>query len=84
MARLACPNLATRDLVMASALKTASYEDRRVISEREAADFCCLSLVHFRRLRREHQGPQYVRITQRRIGYRLKDLTDWIDSRLCK
>lgn len=68
---------------MTNTLKTGSYEDRRVISECEAAKYCCLSVVHFRRLRRERQGPQYVRITQRRIGYRLKDLADWIDQRLC-
>lgn len=68
---------------MTNALKTGSYEDQRMISEGEAAEYCCLSLVHFRRLRRERQGPQYVRITQRRVGYRLKDLADRIDQRLC-
>lgn len=68
---------------MATTLKAESYEDRRVISESEAARYCCLSLVHFRRLRRERQGPQYVRITQRRVGYRMRDLADWIDQRLC-
>lgn len=68
---------------MVSALKTGSYEDQRVISESEAARYCCLSLVHFRRLRREQLGPRYVRITQRRIGYRFRDLADWIEQRLC-
>jgi predicted DNA-binding transcriptional regulator AlpA len=68
---------------MPSAQKSDSFEDRRVISEAEAARYGCLSLVHFRRLRRERQGPQYVRITDRRIGYRRKDLTDWIEQRLC-
>lgn len=68
---------------MATTLKSESYEDRRVISESEAAKYCCLSLAHFRRLRRERQGPQYVRLTERRIGYRMRGLTDWIDQHLC-
>ena len=57
-------------------------EELRVISEREAATYCCLSLVHFRRLRHHRKGPKYVQLTERRVGYRFKDLTDWIEDRL--
>ena len=57
-------------------------EELRVISEKDAAAYCCLSLVHFRRLRHHRQGPKYVQLTERRVGYRFKDLTDWIEQRL--
>ena len=54
----------------------------RVISEAHAADYCDLSLVHFRRLRREKRGPRYVRLSQRRIGYRFVDVLTWLEERL--
>jgi predicted DNA-binding transcriptional regulator AlpA len=58
-------------------------KDHRVISEPDAAAYCGLSLVHFRRLRREERGPKHVRLTEKRIGYRLKDVLAWIDERIC-
>lgn len=67
---------------METPLNAPSFEERRVISESEAAKFCCLSLVHFRRLRRQRLGPVHVRLTERRIGYRLADITAWIEQRL--
>ena len=57
-------------------------ERLRVISEREAASYCCLSLVHFRRLRRIREGLKYVQLTVRRVGYRIQDLADWVEQRL--
>ena len=57
--------------------------DLRVVSESEAAAFCCLSLAHFRRLRREHKGPKHVRLSIRRIGYRIRDLLHWVNERVC-
>lgn len=68
---------------MATTLQTEDYQDRRITSEPEAAKYCCLSLVHFRRLRRESQGPQYVQFTERRISYCMRDLIEWINQRLC-
>ena len=57
--------------------------DLRVVSESEAAAFCSLSLAHFRRLRREQKGPKHVRLSVRRIGYRIRDLLHWVNERIC-
>ena len=56
----------------------------RVITESEAASYCSLSLVHFRRLRRQQTGPKHVQLGIRRIGYRVRDLLDWLDSRISR
>lgn len=57
-------------------------EDYRVLSEPDAAAYCGLSLVHFRRMRRDQKGPKYVRLTEKRVGYRFKDLLVWIEERV--
>ena len=75
--------LKQKDEAVTNATELSSHHDLRVISESEAAKFCCLSLVHFRRLRRNREGPVFVRLTQRRVGYRFHDLAKWIENRLC-
>jgi len=60
----------------------AIVESHRVISETIAADLVGVSLVHFRRLRRQSKGPRFVRLGERRLGYRLGDVVDWIDEHL--
>jgi predicted DNA-binding transcriptional regulator AlpA len=55
--------------------------EHRVIIETEAARYCGLSVVHFRRLRKNEQGPRFVQLGVRRIGYRVGDLLAWLDLR---
>ena len=55
--------------------------EHRVITETEAARYCGLSVVHFRRLRKSEQGPRFVQLGVRRIGYRVGDLLSWLDRR---
>ena len=57
--------------------------DFRVLSEADAAAYCGLSLVHFRRMRRDQKGPRYVQLTEKRVGYRFKDLLVWLEERVC-
>jgi len=52
------------------------------ISEREAARYLGLSEPTLRRHRRDATGPRYVRLSAGRLGYRLKDLDAWLESRL--
>lgn len=54
----------------------------RIRTEPEAAEFCGLSLQHFRRMRRNGQGPPFVQLTERRIGYRPADLDRWLAERV--
>lgn len=55
--------------------------EHRVITETEAARYCGLSVVHFRRLRKNESGPRFVQLGVRRIGYRIGDLVSWLDDR---
>jgi|GEM_PF-6387573 len=55
--------------------------EHRVITEAEAARYCGLSVAHFRRLRKNLQGPRFVQLSVRRIGYRIGDLLAWLDDR---
>jgi predicted DNA-binding transcriptional regulator AlpA len=53
----------------------------RVLTERDAAAFTSLSLPYFRRLRREGHGPRFLRLGERRLGYRVSDLKAWLETR---
>ena len=52
----------------------------RVITQREAAEVIGISLPTLRRRVRAGDGPPIVRLSERRIGYRLRDLRSWIDA----
>jgi len=51
-----------------------------VISERDAADYLNVSTRTLQRLRESGGGPVYIRIGERRIGYRMSDIDDWLES----
>jgi predicted DNA-binding transcriptional regulator AlpA len=53
----------------------------RVVSERDAASFLGVAHVTLKRLRLARNGPRHVRLGERRIGYAVKDLIAWRDSR---
>jgi len=54
---------------------------KRVINETEAAQAVGLSLRTMQRLRQDGGGPQFVKLTTRRIGYTDDALTDWLGQR---
>lgn len=53
----------------------------RVLRTRDAAEFCGLSVSHFRRLHSRGEIPRAVRLSERRLGWRIGDLVAWISSR---
>lgn len=55
--------------------------EHRVVTEGQAAHYCGLSVVHFRRLRKNEAGPGLVRLGVRRIGYQIGDLLAWLEDR---
>lgn len=63
--------------------------DDRVISEAKLAELLGMHLQHARRQRRfdAEQGtpgrrlPQPVWISERRVGYRMRDVRAWLDAR---
>ena len=54
---------------------------QRVIDERTAAEFIGVSHVSLERLRKAGAAPRHVRLSERRLGYRVCDLLDWLDAR---
>jgi predicted DNA-binding transcriptional regulator AlpA len=55
---------------------------RCVLSEEEAAAYLSLSAGHLRRMRSQGRSPEYIRLGERRIGYRQLDLDAWVSSRV--
>jgi len=55
--------------------------DRRVVDEDTAARMCGTSPRSWRRMRLLGETPPMIRISPRRIGYYIKDLEEWIESR---
>ena len=54
---------------------------QRVLNEREAAKFLSLSPISLERLRKSGSGPRHVQLTERRLGYRISSLLQWLNER---
>jgi predicted DNA-binding transcriptional regulator AlpA len=55
--------------------------DERVVDERTAAQACGISVATLRRAVAAGKGPAVIRLSERRIGYRPKDLRVWLNGR---
>lgn len=66
-----------------SALATlpADIARRRVLGTADAARFCGLSVPTFRRLKERRAIPAPILLSERRLGWRIGDLSDWLDAR---
>jgi predicted DNA-binding transcriptional regulator AlpA len=53
---------------------------RRILDTAEAAEFCKLSVPHWRRLYRAGRVPHPVRLAERKYGWPIGDLVDWIEA----
>ena len=54
---------------------------QRVLDERTAAKFIGVSPLTLERLRKTGAAPRHLRLSQRRLGYRLHDILEWLDAR---
>ncbi len=68
--------------------KRAAHDDtpsapptRRVASTRAAARHVGMAEITLRKLRVSGQGPQYIKLSSRMIGYLYEDLDAWLSSR---
>jgi prophage regulatory protein len=59
----------------------ADIARQRVLDERTAAKFIGVSPMTLERLRKTGAAPRHLRLTERRLGYRLADILDWLDAR---
>jgi predicted DNA-binding transcriptional regulator AlpA len=54
--------------------------DDQVLTEPQAAEFCGMSKDTLRRRVNAGDGPKRLRLSAKRIGYRVKDLRTWQDA----
>ena len=54
---------------------------QRVMLAGEAAAFLGFSLPHFRRKYRKGEVPKPIRLSERKLGWRVGDCLDWLNSR---
>lgn len=52
-----------------------------ILSEREVSDWLGLSEPTLFRLRRDGTGPRFIRLSERRIGYRRIAVEEWLKGR---
>ncbi|MGE0650798.1 MAG: helix-turn-helix transcriptional regulator [Alphaproteobacteria bacterium] len=67
-------------MALASENARAPWADR-VVTEADAAALLSISVPQLRRLRRAGTAPAHVRLSARRLGYRLSAIAAWLDGR---
>jgi len=55
--------------------------DDRVVSLPETARAAGISIATLRRRIADGSGPRLVRVSERRVGVRIRDLKAWLDAR---
>ena len=60
-------------------IDTTTIDRERLLNTAEAAEFCRLSIPHFRRMYRTGKAPMPRRLSARLYVWRLGDILDWID-----
>lgn len=53
----------------------------RVLSSAQAAAMLGFSLAHFRRLYRSGRVPKPIRLSERKLGWKVGTLTDWLSQK---
>lgn len=54
---------------------------RRVLGTKDAAAFIGVSVPTFRRMKDRKVIPSPIQLSERRLGWRIGDLADWLDAR---
>jgi len=57
-----------------------SHTPRRILRTREAAAYLGLSPSTLEKRRLRGEGPRFIRLGGRAIGYRIEDLDGWLDQ----
>jgi predicted DNA-binding transcriptional regulator AlpA len=59
----------------------AGLADDRVMTLAELAQLCGLSVVTLRRMIKDRTGPPITKLSERRIGVRVRHALAWLDAR---
>jgi predicted DNA-binding transcriptional regulator AlpA len=57
---------------------SSDIQRNKLLGTAETAAFLNLSVVHLRRLVREQKMPQPIRVTSRKLGWRVGELVDFV------
>jgi predicted DNA-binding transcriptional regulator AlpA len=57
---------------------------RRIFRTREGATYCGLAVSTFEKMRLRGDGPEFIRLGSRAIGYDLAALDKWLDAQRAK
>jgi predicted DNA-binding transcriptional regulator AlpA len=60
---------------------TSPLDPHRILSEPAAAHMLGVSPDTLRRMAGRGEGPRRIKLSQRRVGYRLRECIEWIDAR---
>lgn len=52
----------------------------RLLSAKDVAEWTGLTVGHLAQLRYTGKGPCYVRLSSRRVAYRLEDVESWLEA----
>ncbi|EIT87762.1 hypothetical protein A200_07553 [Parascardovia denticolens IPLA 20019] len=52
----------------------------RLLSARDVSEWTGLTVGHLAQLRYVGKGPRYIRLSSRRVAYRLKDVQAWLEA----
>ena len=62
-------------------MSDASLNEMRVLTAAEASELLTVSVPVMERWRRAGTGPRFIRLSVRRVGYRVSDLGAWMTER---
>jgi len=55
--------------------------EKRILRTPEAAEYIGLTASTLEKMRLHGDGPGFIRLTKKAVGYDIKTLDNWIDSR---
>jgi len=57
-----------------------SLAEDRIVGTAEAATYCNFSVSHFRTLVKAGRAPAPIRLSERKLGWRISTLKAWVDQ----
>lgn len=55
-----------------------------ILSEQELAEWLVTSRATLQRQRAKGSGPPFIRLSERRVGYRRSAVEQWLNTRTCR
>jgi prophage regulatory protein len=66
---------------MTSVTNAFEFQRNKLLGTAETAEYLNISVPHLRRCVREKKVPEPIRITSRKLGWKLGDLIDFVNAK---